>query len=297
MAFGSTATNGGGIPKLNIRKGIDSTWNTWYTILHSGNYTDYAGVPAGTKMLFVQTAAPSGWTKDTTYNNYALRITSGTVTPFTTGVAFTTAFASQAVSGTVGSTTATNQNTTATNQNTTATNQATTATNQATTATNQATTATNIAATQGGTVQNATLAEGQNGPHHHLLTNGLDAGGTGTANATNYIARSGSYGSNGSYTLSGSATVADRLRSATSGSGSAHNHGFVGDSHNHTQNSHNHTQDAHNHTQNAHNHTQDAHTHIQNAHTHIQDAHTHTFTGTAINLAVNYVDAIIATKN
>jgi len=32
LAFGGTAANGGGIPQLNIRKGIDSTWNSWYTI-------------------------------------------------------------------------------------------------------------------------------------------------------------------------------------------------------------------------------------------------------------------------
>ncbi len=42
LAFGSTAINGGGIPMLNVRKGIDSTWNSWYTLLHSGNYSGYA---------------------------------------------------------------------------------------------------------------------------------------------------------------------------------------------------------------------------------------------------------------
>jgi microcystin-dependent protein len=44
-------------------------------------------------MLFVQTAAPTGWTKSTTHDNKALRIVSGTAS---TGgsVAFTTAFAS-----------------------------------------------------------------------------------------------------------------------------------------------------------------------------------------------------------
>jgi hypothetical protein len=46
------------------------------------------------------------------------------------------------------------------------------------------------------------------------------------------------------------------------GSGSSHNHSFSGNSHNHTQ-----------------------------------DAHNHSFTGTAINLAVSYVDLIIATKD
>ena len=56
---------------------------------------------SGTVMLFAQTAAPTGWTKDTTnYNNHGLRIVTGTAS---TGgsVDFTTAFASQSVSGTV----------------------------------------------------------------------------------------------------------------------------------------------------------------------------------------------------
>jgi hypothetical protein len=52
-------------------------------------------------MLFAQTAAPTGWTKNTsTGNNTALRLVTGTAS---TGgsVAFTTAFASQTPSGTV----------------------------------------------------------------------------------------------------------------------------------------------------------------------------------------------------
>jgi len=47
LAFGSTAVNGGGIPELNIRKGIDTTWNSWYTILHSGNYNSYSPTLSG----------------------------------------------------------------------------------------------------------------------------------------------------------------------------------------------------------------------------------------------------------
>lgn len=61
---------------------------------------------SGTKMLFAQTAAPTGWTKDTTHNNKALRVVTGTAGSGGS-VAFTTAFASQAVSGTVGNTTLT----------------------------------------------------------------------------------------------------------------------------------------------------------------------------------------------
>lgn len=34
--------------------------------------------PSGTSMLFMQTAAPTGWTKSTTHDNKALRIVSGT---------------------------------------------------------------------------------------------------------------------------------------------------------------------------------------------------------------------------
>lgn len=38
------------------------------------------GFPAGTAMLFQQTTAPTGWTKETTHNNKALRLQTGTVT-------------------------------------------------------------------------------------------------------------------------------------------------------------------------------------------------------------------------
>lgn len=51
---------------------------------------------SGTKMIFNQTAAPTGWTKVTSSNDVALRVVSGTVG---TGgsVAFETAFASQTI--------------------------------------------------------------------------------------------------------------------------------------------------------------------------------------------------------
>jgi microcystin-dependent protein len=58
-------------------------------------------IPTGTVMLFVQTAAPTGWTKSTANDNKALRVVSGTASSGGS-VNFTTAFASQAVNGTVG---------------------------------------------------------------------------------------------------------------------------------------------------------------------------------------------------
>lgn len=55
------------------------------------------GFPSGTKMLFAQTAAPTGWTKDTTHNNKALRVVSGTAGAGGS-VAFTTAFQNRTTS-------------------------------------------------------------------------------------------------------------------------------------------------------------------------------------------------------
>jgi hypothetical protein len=57
--------------------------------------------PAGTVMLFGQTAAPTGWTKDTSnFNNSGLRIVTGTASSGGS-VDFTTAFASQTPTGSV----------------------------------------------------------------------------------------------------------------------------------------------------------------------------------------------------
>lgn len=61
---------------------------------------------SGTALLFQQTSAPTGWTKSTTHNNKALRVVSGSASSGGT-VAFTTAFASQAVAGSVGTSGAT----------------------------------------------------------------------------------------------------------------------------------------------------------------------------------------------
>jgi len=57
-------------------------------------------IPTGTKMLFQQTSAPTGWTKDTTHDNKALRVVTGSAGSGGT-VAFSTAFASRTVSGNV----------------------------------------------------------------------------------------------------------------------------------------------------------------------------------------------------
>lgn len=63
-------------------------------------------IPTGTLMLFQQTAAPTGWTKQTTHNDKALRVVSGTASSGGTS-AFTTVFTNQTpvISGSAGATT------------------------------------------------------------------------------------------------------------------------------------------------------------------------------------------------
>jgi hypothetical protein len=67
----------------------------------------YTPIPIGTVMSFFQAAAPTGWTQITTHDNKAMRVVSGTGGGSGGSVAFTTAFASQAVTGSNSATTLT----------------------------------------------------------------------------------------------------------------------------------------------------------------------------------------------
>ena len=60
-----------------------------------------ASIPAGSKTNFLQAAAPTGWTQCTSYNNYSMRLVSGTGGGTGGSVGFTTAFASQTPAGTI----------------------------------------------------------------------------------------------------------------------------------------------------------------------------------------------------
>jgi hypothetical protein len=81
------------------RNAANNAWLTVATFLGSG--LSLGGFDPGTVMLFVQTAAPTGWTKSTTHDNKALRVVSGSVT--TGGTQNFTAV----LNGTVGATTLT----------------------------------------------------------------------------------------------------------------------------------------------------------------------------------------------
>ena len=70
-----------------------------------GSSAEVTAFPSGTRMIFQQTSAPTGWTKDTTDTNQrALRVVSGSVGSGG-NTDFTSAFASRGVSGTIADTT------------------------------------------------------------------------------------------------------------------------------------------------------------------------------------------------
>jgi microcystin-dependent protein len=109
-------SSGNGAPSVTVAfqdwidtSGADAVWkkrnaanNAWLTVAtFLGSGLSLGGFPPGTVMLFVQTAAPTGWTKSTTHDNKALRVVSGSVT--TGGTQNFTAV----LNGTVGATTLT----------------------------------------------------------------------------------------------------------------------------------------------------------------------------------------------
>ena len=84
------------------------------SLLGSGDITISvpAAFPSGTAMVFAQTSAPTGWTKSTTHDNKALRLVSGTAgsggsAAFTTAFGTPTVTGSVSLSGSVGATTLT----------------------------------------------------------------------------------------------------------------------------------------------------------------------------------------------
>lgn len=163
--------------------------------------------PSGTRLLFQQTAAPTGWTKDTTQNDKALRVVSGTASTGGT-TAFSSVFTSRTPSGTVS--------------------------NTISTGTVGSTTVT-------GTVGDTALNSTQIPAHSHFVAAAATSGGT--LINTNYVARTYDGTSNLDYSLKGTATAATIGLTSETGSGATHTHSLSMNSHNHTlsMNAHNHT--------------------------------------------------------
>ena len=75
---GLSFNTGNGVLTATVSGAADQTVDLDGRYVESATFS--ASIPAGSRMLFQQTAAPTGWTKDTGLNNRALRVVSGGVT-------------------------------------------------------------------------------------------------------------------------------------------------------------------------------------------------------------------------
>ena len=99
-----TGTGASGTWAINISGNAATATNATTAATLNGNWTS---MPSGTRTTFYQASAPPGWTQVTTVNDATVRIVSGTGGATGGTVNFSSAFASQAVSGTVTINTAT----------------------------------------------------------------------------------------------------------------------------------------------------------------------------------------------
>jgi hypothetical protein len=236
------------------------------------------GFASGTALLFYQAAAPTGWTQVTTQDNKALRVVSGTGGGTGGSVAFTTAFASQTPSGSV---------------------------------TTSISAVSGSVSISGGTVGDTTLNANQIPLHTHgvgtLATgnNSVDhshtfSGGTGGVNANHTHGFSAAVAANQAFLLGagGQVTFGDTNGvSGTGGQSADHAHGYSGTT---SGQSVTHTHAISGNTGNNTT-TGSSHTHGFTAptgsFTFSSGTASSSFTGSAINLAVQYIDVIICTKN
>lgn len=85
---------------ININGSTDTISATDGNFNLDGTVTNVKAFASGTLMLFQQTSAPTGWTKQTTHNDKALRVVSGAASSGGS-TAFTSVFTSRTPSGTV----------------------------------------------------------------------------------------------------------------------------------------------------------------------------------------------------
>ena len=111
--YGAASTSKAGIVQLSsaVNSTSETQAATSKAVKEAYDKADAATFPKGTRLLFHQAAAPTGWTKQTTINDAALRVVSGTTGGDTGGsLAFSTLFAAGkavTLSGNVGATTLT----------------------------------------------------------------------------------------------------------------------------------------------------------------------------------------------
>ena len=215
QGFVGSGTNLTGLNASNLGSGTipDARFPATLPAVSGANLTGISPFAAGTLMLFQQTAAPTGWTKQTTHDNKALRVVSGSASSGGT-TAFTSVFASRTPSGSVS---VSGSNSNGSIANTTVTGSVS-------------------GSNSGGSVSNTTLSTSQISAHNHGMQQNTyggsaAAGGSGTF-ANTWIG--------GSY--AGVVNLSDMYTTNTGGSG-AHNHGFTNPSWSGSvsMNAHNHT--------------------------------------------------------
>ena len=222
------------------------------------NLTGIAAFPSGTKMLFQQTSAPTGWTKVTSgVHDKALRVVDGTAGSGGTN-AFISTFGSVGVTANASDTTATGNLSV---DNTTAGGNVSIS-----------------SVSTSGNVNSHTLSSNEMPSHHHNMR--------GNQNSNYYHSVNQSGGNHpgsgaGPYINSGrrytSYNAADNGRTENTGGNGGHSHGFSGSSHNH-------------------NGSLSGHAHNHNA-SFVGSAHNHSISVNNIDLAVQYLDVIIASKD
>ena len=212
--------------------------------------------PSGTKMLFQQTSAPTGWTKITSaVNNKTLRVVSGSVGSGG-NVSFTHAFGDRTITANASNTT---QGGNISVANTTAGGNVSIS-----------------SVSTSGTVNSHTLSSNEMPSHQHSVRGNSGANYWGQQNSgggwhgiTNYSYRN----ANQQYT-SGPYTA---FNTENTGGGGGHSHGFTGSSHNHTG-------------------TLSGSAHTHNA-SFTGSAHNHSISVTNLDMQVEYLDVIIASKD
>ena len=262
--------------------------------------TEAKPFPSGTLMLFAQSSAPTGWTKSTTHNNKALRVVSGSASSGGSN-AFTTAFGSaRGISANAANTTA------AGNVSSSAGN--TTATGNVSVSVANSTQGGNVSigdTTAGGNVSISSVSTSGSVSSHTLSTNEMPSHSHTvlTAASRNQWRNSGQGFQTSWLNFYNTGRSQGSGNTESQGGNGGHSHGFSGSSHNHNGSL---SGTAHNHNASfsgsAHNHnatgsfTGTAHNHNVSS-SFSGTAHNHSISVGNLDMAVQYVDVIIATKD
>ena len=214
--------------------------------------------PSGTVMLFQQTNAPTGWTKVTSgVNNKSLRVVSGTVGSGG-NVAFTTAFGSRGITANAANTT---QGGNISVANTTAGGNV------------------NISSVStSGNVNSHTLSSNEMPSHHHNMRGNQNSN---SYHSVNQAGGNHPGGGAGPYINAGrrytSYNASDLGRTQDTGGNGGHSHGFSGSSHSHNGSL---SGTAHNHNASF-----------------TGSAHNHSISVDNLDMQVEYLDVILASKD